>query len=159
MSESITALLRLLETQLHSFLINMAAELGGELSQHSGPQKWSAREQLAHLGRYHEISLVRIERILRELNPLLDRYRAEEDPGWPEWQSLSARDIIARLQILRKELVGRVRILDTSAFERTGVHPRFGALTLKQWLEFFLVHEGHHLYAIFGLVCSRPAGN
>lgn len=136
----------------------MIAELGGDLDQRPTPEKWSAREQLAHLGRYHEISLARIERIVREPNPRLDRYRAEEDSGWPDWQRLSTAEILARLQPLRREFIERVRALDVAQFERTGVHPRFGVLTLKQWLEFFLVHEGHHLYAIFGLVCSQRAG-
>ena len=31
---------------------------------------------------------------------------------------------------------------------RTGRHARFGSLTLRTWLEFFLAHEGHHLYVI-----------
>jgi hypothetical protein len=29
-----------------------------------------------------------------------------------------------------------------------GVHPALGPLTIPEWLEFFLLHEGHHLYQV-----------
>lgn len=50
--------------------------------------KWSAHEQLAHLARYHQIFLQRIDRILSEQAPEFSRYRAEDDPDWPAWTSL-----------------------------------------------------------------------
>jgi hypothetical protein len=31
---------------------------------------------------------------------------------------------------------------------RIGMHTRLGELTLLQWLEFFLLHEAHHLLAV-----------
>jgi len=35
---------------------------------------------------------------------------------------------------------------------RVGHHPRYGMLDVRQWTEFFLLHEAHHLYTIFMLV-------
>ena len=29
---------------------------------------------------------------------------------------------------------------------RTGLHPTFGEMDVTAWLEFFLLHEAHHLY-------------
>ena len=43
--------------------------------------KWSAHEQLAHLARYHQVFLQRIDRILSEQAPEFPRYRAEYDPN------------------------------------------------------------------------------
>jgi hypothetical protein len=40
-------------------------------------------------------------------------------------------------------------------FARTGVHPKFGAMSLSLWLEFFLVHEAHHLYVVLQLVRGK----
>ena len=31
---------------------------------------------------------------------------------------------------------------------RVGVHPVFGLMTIPLWLEFFLLHEAHHLYVV-----------
>jgi hypothetical protein len=141
------------ETQLQDFL---AVALNGmpaeELAAKTVPGKWSAHEQLAHLARYHQIFLERIERILTEQTPEFPRYRAEEDPEWATWQGISSQQILVRLSSLRIKLMARLRSLNEEDFERTGVHPKFGKMSLPLWLEFFLVHEAHHLYAVLQLV-------
>jgi len=116
------------------------------------PGKWSAHEQLAHLARYHQIFLQRIERILAEQAPEFSRYRAEDDPEWPAWTSLPTPQLLVRISSMRAKLMARLRSLSEEDFERTGVHPKFGTMSLSLWLEFFLVHEAHHLYVVFGLV-------
>jgi len=117
--------------------------------------KWSAHEQLAHLARYHQIFLQRIDRILSEQAPEFSRYRAEDDPDWPAWTSLPTPQLLVRISSMRAKLMARLRSLSDEDFERTGVHPKFGAMSLSLWLEFFLVHEAHHLYAVLQLVRSR----
>ncbi|MGC1782506.1 MAG: DinB family protein [Acidobacteriaceae bacterium] len=111
--------------------------------------KWSARQHLAHLARYHEIFQERLTRILEEECPRFDRYKAEGDAKWPEWESLSSDAVLSRLRQSRAELIGRLEQLPADAYLRAGVHPAFGPMTLTDWLEFFLVHEGHHMYEIF----------
>jgi hypothetical protein len=120
------------------------------------PGKWSARENLAHCGRMHEIYLGRIGRILGEEGPALPAYRAESDPGWEDWRSLPAAEILERTRALRGRLASDVRGLSDRELSRTGVHGRLGPLTLSVWLEFFLAHEGHHLY--LALKLARTAG-
>lgn len=108
--------------------------------------KWSAQQNLAHLGRYCEMFTERIERVLREDQPELPRYRAEDDPGFGAWLERSPQEVIRDLEQARQRMLERVQSLDSASLERTGVHPLFGAMPLRRWLEFFLVHEGHHLY-------------
>jgi hypothetical protein len=116
------------------------------------PGKWSAHEQLAHLARYHQIFLQRIDRILSEQAPEFPRYCAEDDPEWPAWRDLPTPQLLVRISSMRAKLMARLRSLIEGDFERTGVHPKFGAMNLSLWLEFFLVHEGHHLYVVLQLV-------
>lgn len=116
------------------------------------PGQWSAHEQLAHLARYHQIFLQRIDRILAEQAPEFPRYRAEDDPEWPAWTGLPTAQLLVRISSMRAKLMARLRSLSEEDFERTGVHPKFGAMSLSLWLEFFLVHEGHHLYVVLQLV-------
>jgi uncharacterized damage-inducible protein DinB len=116
------------------------------------PGKWSALENLAHLARYHEIFLERIERILSETNPGFSRYRAEDDPQWEAWKTLAYKEVAAKLASLREMLISRLKSLSEKDYERTGVHPKFGEMPLSLWLEFFLVHEAHHLYVVLQLV-------
>ncbi|MBZ5509523.1 MAG: DinB family protein [Acidobacteriia bacterium] len=157
MTNSNTARLQRCETQLQDFL---AVALKGvpvdDLSVKTVPGKWSAHEQLAHLARYHQIFLQRIERILTEQSPAFPRYRAEEDPEWPAWSSLTAQQLLVRISSMRTKLMARLRSLSEEDFQRTGVHPKLGEMSLSLWLEFFLVHEAHHLYVVLQLVRSKP---
>jgi len=144
------------ETQLQDFLaVTLSGVAADTLSAHVVPGKWSAHEQLAHLARYHQIFLQRIDRILTEQSPEFPRYRAEDDPEWPAWTSLTTPQLLVRISSMRAKLMARLRSLNEEDFERTGVHPKFGAMSLSLWLEFFLVHEAHHLYAVLQMVRSR----
>jgi uncharacterized damage-inducible protein DinB len=144
------------ETQLQDFLAVTLSDVSVDtLSASVVPGKWSAHEQLAHLARYHQIFLQRIDRILTEQIPEFPRYRAEADPDWPSWSGLPTSQLLVRISSMRAKLMARLRSMSEEDFERTGVHPKFGAMSLSLWLEFFLVHEAHHLYVVLQLVRSR----
>lgn len=147
------------ETQLNDFFTEVLSGLVGDLSRRVVPEKWSAQENLAHLVRYNETFLERVHRILNEDKPALARYRAEEDPEWESWRKRSYREVIDGFAKLRGQLVTKLKSLEDEDFERVGVHPRFGEMALSQWLEFFLVHEGHHMYLIFQQVRMLLTGN
>ena len=144
------------ETQLRDFLDEALRGVPEEkILEPPTSGKWSANVNLAHLARYHEIFLERIQRILKEKNPAFDRYRAEEDQQWAAWQSLSYKEVAAKLASLREMLIARLKSLTAEDYERTGTHSKFGEMTLALWLEFFLVHEAHHLYVVLQLVRSE----
>jgi hypothetical protein len=107
--------------------------------------KWSAHENLAHLARIHYRE--RIGRILSEDRPQLPRYKAEDDPEWPQWMRMSTEEVVHRLTALRDELVQVVTPLSLDRLNRIGVHSALGDMTIPEWIEFFLLHEAHHLYA------------
>ncbi len=112
------------------------------------PDTWSAHENLAHLARYHEVFLERIGRILAEERPHLPRYRAEEDPSWPKWAAKPTGEVVQCLMALRADLIERVNTLSLNQLSRVGIHPTFGEMSIPMWIEFFLLHEAHHLYVI-----------
>ena len=158
MTNSNTSRLQRCETQLQDFLAVTLKGVSVEtLSANVVPGKWSAHEQFAHLARYHQIFLQRIDRILVEQAPEFPRYRAEDDPEWPAWSGLPTAQLLVRISSMRAKLMVRLHSLSEEDFERTGVHPKFGAMSLSLWLEFFLVHESHHLYVVLQLV--RKIGN
>ena len=153
MTSSTQSRLQRCESQLHDFLAIALKGVSTEtLDTKLISGKWSAHEQFAHLARYHEIFLQRIERILAEQAPEFPRYRAEDDLEWPAWTSLTTPQLLVRLSSVRAKLMARLRSLSEQDFERTGVHSKFGTMSLSLWLEFFLVHEAHHLYAVLQLV-------
>jgi len=144
------------ETQLQDFL---ATALNGvpadALSEKPASGKWSAHEQLAHLARYHQIFIQRIERILVEQSPEFPRYHAEEDPEWKTWTGMTTQQVLVRLSSMRIKLMAQLHSLSGEDFARTGIHPKFGEMSLSLWLEFFLVHEAHHLYVVLQLIRGK----
>ena len=110
--------------------------------------KWSATENAAHLARHTELTIERVRRILAEEEPTFPPYRAEQDPEWPAWQARPFEEVMEKLRATRADLVARVALLTPEQLARTGRHARFGPLSLRAWLEFFLAHEGHHLYVL-----------
>ena len=146
-----------LKCQLECLPILLGGVSGDALERQPKPGKWSARENLAHLARYEEMFLDRVQRIRSEDRPALPRYRAEDDARWPQWLAMSNEEILSRLRSLRSELVGVVEQLSPAEFSRVGVHPLFGEMTLVEWLEFFLLHEAHHLLAVMQRVRTPSA--
>ncbi|HEU4743315.1 MAG TPA: DinB family protein [Meiothermus sp.] len=140
-----TALLQRLETQLSALELILKAPPEA-LDAHPIPEKWSARQNLAHLGRFHEVFLARLEQILAEDNPRLASRTPENDPDLAVWMELPTAEVIARIKALRPKMLERLRGLSDAEFARTGVHALFGPMNIGELLEHFLVHEGHHLY-------------
>ena len=137
-SNSNSARLQRCETQLQDFLAEALKGVSVEtLNVKSIPGKWSAHEQFAHLARYHQIFLQRIDRMLEEAAPEFSRYRAEDDPEWPAWSGLPTAQLLVRISSMRAKLMARLRSMSEEDFERTGVHSKFGAMSCRYGWNFF----------------------
>ena len=137
-----------LETQLDVVSMLLSDATPEAIMSRAASGEWSAHENLAHLARHHAVFLERLHRILAEDAPKLGRYRAEEDSDWGEWSRLSTEEVLSRLKTLRLEIVRVVKALTEAETSRVGVHPLFGEMSVAGWVEFFLLHEAHHLYKV-----------
>jgi len=153
------SLLERLEHGLDGLETLLVGSTPAQLGRRTPEGKWSAHENLAHLGRYHEITLERLDRILAGAEaPRINRYRAEDDPEASSWLDMPTGGVVGEMREVRRVLFERFLRLTSTDLERLGIHPLFGPLTLRGWLEFFLVHEGHHLYlALLRLGEARAA--
>ncbi|MEK6151931.1 DinB family protein [Flavobacteriaceae bacterium 3-367] len=115
-------------------------------------EKWSIHENIAHLGRYHEVFSDRVDRILKNTESHFERYSAEADPHFMKWADLDTAVIVQRTKLLRNDMAQHLTSLKDGQERKVGVHPKFGELTLLDWTEFFLLHEAHHFYTIFRLI-------
>jgi hypothetical protein len=144
--------------QLASFRSRVADADPRDLAQAPPSGKWSALQNLAHVGRHHEIMLDRLARVLAEDAPAFPPYREADDAGWTEWEALPPEALWPRLLERRRALLDWTARLSPEQAARTGVHARFGPMDVSGWLEFFLVHEAHHLYvAMLRLADARAA--
>ena len=135
-----------LNMQLEALGMILAGATPETLEARPVPSEWSARENLAHLARHAEVFLARIARIRQEERPVLARYLAEEDPEWAEWSRLPLSEVLRRLREARARLLAWIRSLSPEEANRTGIHPAFGEMSVAGWLDFFLLHEAHHMY-------------
>lgn len=135
-----------LETQLDVVSLFLEGARAGDAEIAPEDGGWSAKENIAHLARHAHVFLERVERILREDRPNLGTYRPEEDPEWPLWRTLPLDEALRRLRAERARLLAWVGGLSEEETRRAGVHPQFGAWDIPRWLDFFLLHEAHHLY-------------
>lgn len=137
-----------LATQLDGLPALLEGTAPAALERRTRSGKWSVHENLAHLARHHAVVLERVRRVLAEDRPKLPRYAAEEDAEWPAWAGLTTPEILRRLTALRSELTALVGGLSDEQLARTGIHPTLGEMALPLWMEFFLLHEAHHLYVV-----------
>lgn len=115
------------------------------------PGKWSIFENIVHLQTYQHLFITRVRSILNGSSPSFAAYTADGDPLFLENCGLSTREIMQDLITTRKEMATDMVQFAEADFPRTGMHPKFGQMNLLQWMNFFLLHEGHHLFTIFKL--------
>ena len=135
-----------LQTQLDALPLVVHNASDEKLKTRPASGKWSAHENLAHLVQHCRATIARVQRILAEDRPLLGSYKAENDPEWPMVSARSKDEILVRLRAARAELNSLAAHLSPEQAQRKGVHPAFGEMSVVEWLNFFLIHEAHHLY-------------
>jgi hypothetical protein len=151
LSASILARLRHQHETIRELTGNISEQ---HLRQRVDPAKWSAFENIAHLACYQPVFLHRLGRIQEENNPFFSRYVADADPEFPRYVQLTLSRLLGEIRTDRQALITLLEGMDETKLCRTGKHARYGQFELSQWVEFFLLHEAHHLYTIFMLVCE-----
>ncbi|MER3498324.1 MAG: hypothetical protein C4308_06645 [Chitinophagaceae bacterium] len=116
--------------------------------------KWSIFENIVHLAVYQHLFINRIRKILSENNPAFEQYTPDIDPEFADNCTKTTREIMQDLITTRRELITGIHSLTASDLHKKGKHSAYGNLSLKEWLNFFLLHEAHHLFTIFKLTAE-----
>lgn len=140
-----------LQTQHESIDVLLRSISVEKLLKEPAPGKWSVKDNIAHLARYQVIFLDRINQITGGGNPEFSSYAAETDSEFSVWRKWALSTLLERLYEDRRFIVTTLNGLTYTQVEATGSHQRFGAMTVSEWTEFFLLHEAHHLFTIFKL--------
>lgn len=143
----------------HLSIREITADISPEALRHPvNPGKWSAFENVAHLAAYQPVFIDRLERLGRDASPAFGRYVAEDDPLFHRCLANSPAELFALIDSDRALIRATLDSGGETLLERTGSHPLYGLLTVRQWTEFFLLHEAHHLFTIFRLVQGLRRG-
>ena len=116
--------------------------------------KWSIFENIVHLQTYQHTFVSRIKQMLESNDPSFPRYSAEADPLFGDNCCRSTREIMQDLLSVRKDMSAAMLAFTPADLAKTGNHPVYGKMNILQWLNFFLLHESHHLFTIFKLTAE-----
>ena len=116
-----------------------------QLDEHPIEGRWSIREVVCHLADFEPIYADRMKRVIAEEQP---RFNGG-DPGLfaarLAYRKRSVENELAVIKSVRLQMAVILRSLSKADFERSGMHPREGALTLTVLLQRITDHLPHHL--------------
>jgi Protein of unknown function (DUF664). len=113
--------------------------------------KWNIHEMVAHLVAYQQMYMERIVQTLKEEVPFFVRYDAYTDSDFEYWCTNDMEHLMAQHDSDRQKFAKIIGDLTEEEANRIAMHKRYGSHTITQWMEFFLLHEAHHIYKIFQL--------
>jgi hypothetical protein len=113
------------------------------------PDRLSIHETITYLTRYHHIFLARVKSICSDVNPFFEMYRPDDDPEYHFAVARTTGSLLHELYRVRDEIQLTLEDLSEGECSRVGTHSVLGKMDIRQWLEFFLLHESNHLFRIF----------
>jgi hypothetical protein len=111
-----------------------------------GPETWSPYQVVAHMTHIEECDWMdRAARILAEDGPR-EFDDVDREAGFARFEGWPMTDLLERLTEVRKSNLERLNALvSPEDLDRTGRHPNFGEVTLRQLLATWVVHDFNHL--------------
>jgi len=136
----------------HKSLLDIIDGLSDDqVHQEVNPGKWSIFQHIAHLTIYQQLTIDRIKQILDGTNPHFDPYIADTDPRFIDECKKTTVDVMRTLLSQRKSMAAELNNFADYDLNKKGTHATYGEMNLLQGLNFFLLHESHHLFTIFKL--------
>lgn len=139
---------------LHSYLHGLSSEW---LKNNEGPDTWSPYDVVGHLIEGEQTDwMVRVRQILSNTGSKV----FEPFDRFAQMQAAPNRSIEALLQefqTLRENNLNDLRAMNLEAndFQKTGIHPDFGTVTLEQLLATWVVHDLGHIGQISRVMAKQ----
>lgn len=108
-------------------------------------EEWTVAQNVHHLADSHMNSYIRMKLILSEENPTLKPYNQEI---WAEMADAGQIDLQPSLAILtglHRRWVQVFEALQETDWQRTGLHPEIGQITVEDILHTYAAHGEDHL--------------
>ena len=132
------------------------------LATQPAPGEWSARQTLEHLLFAEGLFAERIGRLLDEDEPnLAARAVWAETPASDEGTvatESTASELAAQIAELRSATIARLRSLPAEAWERAGMHPEWGRVTVQTQTSYFGRHMASHMAQLSAATEGRLPG-
>jgi hypothetical protein len=114
--------------------------------------KWSVKQNIGHLAEVEEISLKRVDEILRGV-PIMS---SAIFPVKHDYNAMPVGDVIALFERSRLATLEVYDALDVAALAITSIHPRFKVpMNAVDLALFHAEHDDHHLLRITEIINTR----
>ncbi len=117
--------------------------------------KWSVHEHACHMGLVHPMAFDRLRLMLEAEHPTIKPYHPDREHSPDALLAEHLDDAMARFKRDRAELVGRLRGLKPSDWDRTAEHPEYSRYSLFILFRHLVMHDMLHSYRIEELVLKR----
>jgi hypothetical protein len=145
--------IRVFPAQLRARIAGLTDE---QLTTHFLEGEWTVAQNVHHVVDSHMNSYVRCKLIATEDRPAL---RAYDQDRWAELPDASDADVSASLALLANLHMRWVRFwerLPDDAWQRAGMHPENGAMTLDDILQTYADHGRAHIDQIQRTLAAQP---
>jgi uncharacterized damage-inducible protein DinB len=109
------------------------------------PGTWSIQQIFVHLTDSDLTSAYRMKRIIAEEKPTLDAWDQSAFVAKLDYHNYPVKEVCEVFRLNRAIMVAILRRLPDAAFERVGIHPEIGPITLGQILRIYVNHVDHHM--------------
>lgn len=122
------------------------------------PGKWSAKEIVCHLADCELVYGFRYRKILSESDAVLVPFDQDAWASSLRYQELPLKSSLSAFAALRHAHVGLFKMLPAEAWEKSGQHPEYGTLTLKELAGHLADHDQNHIVQLENLRSeAKPA--
>jgi hypothetical protein len=121
-----------------------------------GMDEWSVRDLAHHMCETERRYVDRLERITRLEQPRVAAFDADSIEPRAAYLGMSAHELTDEFGVLRQQSVYLLWSLDDDDWQRAGIHPYLGPLTILQTAREMNEHDLSHLWQLRRL-CDRFA--
>jgi hypothetical protein len=132
---------------LYDIALNGLTE--AEADRRPDPERFTIREIMAHLAEWEEVFLLRMQRIANETYPTLEGY---DEWAWATEHHYAATDPREQAALFRERrgrIISFLRARTAEEWERAGLRPEIGAITLEALALLVPLHDLYHLKQIY----------
>lgn len=127
--------------------------------QDQGPDRFTLREVLAHLSDWEPIWLERIQRIVQEDMPVLPNIDEGEMAVQNAYATIPVETSMENFTTGRAALTAYLASLPIDAFERSGIRPEVGTITIKDIATLVLAHDTYHIAQLAQYTATPESAN
>ncbi len=145
----IVAFLRSVPDQVEAVCRGLGDE---EMRRRPAERGWSVLEVVCHLRDVAIEEGIRVRRLVEEDNPTLAPYDQEARAIERRYQAEDPRKALTALRAYQTGLAYQLEQLSDAQWERAGIHPELGAVTVLTRAERQVLHGREHVEQVRGLL-------